>query len=181
MINTWPSYLKRLVFLSRLPRISQSHLRASSLIFKFPNAMNLWWRSFPLFSRPSCLIQGWYCLEKYNASHFYRWKDGKATITAKAYSVSKFASLKRTSILFSAFFPFLSRNLVRSRTAPPHFFFLCCPISLNVENTYKSTNNNKTHRRRIEGLSYVTNLKMDNSLKWVLFNIESGQITSDAL
>ena len=139
------------------------------------------WRSFPLFSRPSCLIQGWYCQEKYNASYFYRWKDGKATITAKAYSVSKFASLKRTSILFSAFFPFLSKNLVQSRTAQPHFYFLCCPISLNVENTDKGTNNNKTHRRRIEGFSYVTNLKMDNSLKWVLFNKESGQITSDAL
>ena len=30
-------------------------------------------------------------------------------------------------------------------------------------------------------LMYVVNLEMDNSLKWVLFNIVSGQITSDAL
>ena len=31
------------------------------------------------------------------------------------------------------------------------------------------------------GFSYVVNLEMDNSLKWVLFNKVSGQITSDAL
>ena len=28
---------------------------------------------------------------------------------------------------------------------------------------------------------YVVNLEMDNSSEWVLFNIVSGQITSDAL
>ena len=28
---------------------------------------------------------------------------------------------------------------------------------------------------------YVENLEVYNSLKWVLFNIENGQITSDAL
>ena len=28
---------------------------------------------------------------------------------------------------------------------------------------------------------YVVNLEMDSSLKWVLFNILRGQITSDAL
>ena len=31
------------------------------------------------------------------------------------------------------------------------------------------------------GFSYVVNLEMDNSLKWVLFNIVSCQITSDTL
>ena len=31
------------------------------------------------------------------------------------------------------------------------------------------------------GFFYVVNLEMDNSLKWVLFNNVSGQITSDAL
>ena len=30
-------------------------------------------------------------------------------------------------------------------------------------------------------LLYVVNLEMNNSLKWVLFNVVSGQITSDAL
>ena len=30
------------------------------------------------------------------------------------------------------------------------------------------------------GFFYVINLEMDNSLKWVLFNKVSGQITSDA-
>ena len=30
-------------------------------------------------------------------------------------------------------------------------------------------------------LMYAINLEMDNSPKWVLFNIESGQIASDAL
>ena len=29
--------------------------------------------------------------------------------------------------------------------------------------------------------SYVENLEMDNLLKWVLFNVVSGQITSDGL
>ena len=28
---------------------------------------------------------------------------------------------------------------------------------------------------------YVVNLEMDSSLKWILFNISRGQITSDAL
>ena len=28
---------------------------------------------------------------------------------------------------------------------------------------------------------YVVNLEMDNSPKWVLFNIVNGQMTSDAL
>ena len=31
------------------------------------------------------------------------------------------------------------------------------------------------------GFFYVVNLEMDNSLKWVLFNKVSGQITSNAL
>ena len=31
------------------------------------------------------------------------------------------------------------------------------------------------------GFFYVVHLEMDNSLKWVLFNKVSGQITSDAL
>ena len=30
-------------------------------------------------------------------------------------------------------------------------------------------------------LMYVVNLELDNSLKWVLLNIVSGQIASDAL
>ena len=30
-------------------------------------------------------------------------------------------------------------------------------------------------------LLHVVNLEMDNSLKWVLFNMVSGQITSDAV
>ena len=29
--------------------------------------------------------------------------------------------------------------------------------------------------------SYVVNLEMNNSLKWVIFNIVSGQMASDAL
>ena len=34
---------------------------------------------------------------------------------------------------------------------------------------------------RLASLMYVVNLEMDNSTKWVLFFIVSGQITSDAL
>ena len=33
----------------------------------------------------------------------------------------------------------------------------------------------------IRGVSYIVNLEMDYSLKWVLLNKVSGQITSDAL
>ena len=64
------------------PNISMHILR--TVLYTFPKALTRgiclkikrfvsWW-SFPWFSWPKCLIQGWYCEEKFEAGHSLRLK-----------------------------------------------------------------------------------------------------------